>query len=141
MDLQGCRCVGMAYVIRSVMDLESHKTVYAHPELCPIMDDLPMTYAITINEWQKYATFGNQAKNEMYMERCHIIKTPTGHKIWHLSSMKDHEYIAFYCNNMIIVAKNLTKVLTWIASWINNNPCNLCKWQSMTTDFYMVEIN
>ena len=86
MDLQGCRCVGMAYVRRSVMDPESHKTVYAHPELCLIMDDLPMTYAITINEWQKYATFGNQAKNEMYMERCYINKIPTGHKVWCLSS-------------------------------------------------------
>jgi hypothetical protein len=42
---------------------------------------------------------------------------------------------------MIIVAEEPTKVLTWVASWINNNPHNLCKWQSMMTDFYMVEIH
>ena len=87
------------------------------------------------------ATFGDQAKNEMYMERCYINKTPIGHKIWHLSSIKDHEYITFYCNDMIIVAEKPTKVLMRIASWINNDPHNLCKWQSMTTDFYMVKIH
>jgi hypothetical protein len=94
-----------------------------------------------INEWQQYAMFGNRAKNETYMERCYIDKTPTGHKIWHLSSMKDHEYITFYCNDMIIVAEKPTKVLTQIASWISNNPCNLHKWQSMMMDFYMVKIH
>ena len=47
------------------------------PEQCPIMDgDLPMKYAIMINEWQKYATFGDQAKNETYMEWCYVDKTP-----------------------------------------------------------------
>ena len=54
------------------------------------MDVLPMKYDIMINKWQQYTMFGDQAKNEMYMERCYIDKTPTGHKIWHLSSMKDH---------------------------------------------------
>jgi hypothetical protein len=88
--------IGMAYVRRSVMDPKSHETVYGPPEQCPIMDNLPMKYAITINEWQKYATFGDQAKNKMYMERCYVNKTPPGHKIWHLSSMKDHEYILHF---------------------------------------------
>jgi hypothetical protein len=78
--------VGMAYARRSVMDSKSHKTVYGPPEQHSIMHDLPMKYAIIINEWQKYATFGNQAKNEMYMERCYINKIPTGHKVWCLSS-------------------------------------------------------
>ena len=59
--------IGMAYVRRSVMDPKSHEPVYGPPEQCPIMDNLPMKYAITINEWQKYATFGDQAKNKTYM--------------------------------------------------------------------------
>jgi hypothetical protein len=82
------------------------------PEQCPIMEDLPMKYSITINEWQKYATLGDQPKNKMYMERCYVDKTSTGHKIWHLSSMQDHKYIAFYCNDMVIMAEKPIKVLT-----------------------------
>jgi hypothetical protein len=104
--------IGMAYVRRSVMDPESHETVYGPPEQHPIMEDLPMKYSITINEWQKYATLGDQPKNETYMERCYINKTPMGHKIWCLSSMQDHEYIAFYCNDNIIVAEKPIKVLS-----------------------------
>jgi hypothetical protein len=133
--------IGMAYVRRSVMDPESQKQCTGPPEQCPIMEDLPMKYSITINEWHKYATLGDQPKNKTYMERCYINKTSTGHKIWCLSSMQDHEYIAFYCNDIVIVAEKPIKVLSWIASWIRNDPRNLQKWQSMTTDFYMVEIH
>jgi hypothetical protein len=105
------------------------------------MEDLPMKYFITINEWQKYATLGNQPKIKTYMERCYINKTSMGHKIWCLSSMQNHECIAFYYDDMVIMAEKPIKVLTQIASWIGNDPHNLCKWQSMTTDFYMVEIH
>jgi hypothetical protein len=70
--------IGMAYVRRLIMDPESHETVYGPPEQHPIMDDLPMKYAITTNEWEQYATFGDWVKNETYMERCYINKTPTG---------------------------------------------------------------
>ena len=51
--------IGMAYVRKSAMDPESYKTVYRPPEQCPIMEDLPMKYSITINEWHKYTTLGN----------------------------------------------------------------------------------
>ena len=88
--------IGMAYVRRSVVDPQSHKMMYRTLEQHPTMEDLSMKYSITINEWQKYATLGNQPKKQTYMERCYVNKTPTGHKIWCLSSMQDHEYIVFY---------------------------------------------
>ena len=123
------------------MDPESHKTVYGPPEQCPIMDDFPVKYAITTNKWEQYATFGERVKNETYMERSYINKTSRGHTIQQLSSMKEHEYITFYCDDIVIVAKKPTKVLMQIAPWIKNDPCNLCKRQAMMTDFYVVEIH
>ena len=45
----------MAYVRRSIMDPESHKTVYGPLEQHPIMDDLSMKYA-----------------NQQVAEICHI---------------------------------------------------------------------
>ena len=73
--------IGMAYVRRLTMEPEWHETAYGPPEQHLIMDNLPMKYAITTNEWEQYDTFTDRVKNETCKERCYINRTPTGHTI------------------------------------------------------------